>query len=89
MNTKENKTDLNPEELEEVSGGIVDFAGNQLNSNIAAGEAPIQQNQATAELFRGQRAENSVSIQIDEEMIRKAEDIISSVAQYKNTTRII
>jgi len=41
MNNKETKADLNPEELEGVSGAAVDFAGNQLNSKIAAGERII------------------------------------------------
>jgi len=87
MNTKETKTELTPEELEEVSGGIVDFAANQLKSlTTAEGE---QQLQANAARVGGQRENNSVSIQADQEMLRKAEEIISAIAQHQKTARII
>ena len=85
MNAKETKTELTPEELEQASGGAVDFSENQFKSLTTAESVQLQANAARV---GGQREINSVSMQTDDEMLRKAEEIISCIAQYQKTARV-
>ena len=86
MDAKETKIELTPEELEQASGGAADFSENQFKSlTTAEGE----QLQANAARVGGKRENNSVSMQTDDEMLRKAEDIISCIAQYQKSARVI